>query len=306
MTLAVVLFGYAVLVAALAPRMLNRAWALRSPRLAIVLWQAAAASVLAGLVLAGISCVTAPGLVEACLAALTGSTGAAGVVTVAAGLLVPGLLFGRLAVVAVRHTRAGRADRRRHLELLGMLGRRDSHLGVTVIPGAEAAAYCVPGTGAVVLSRGALDLLEPAELRAILAHERAHLTGRHHLLIAWASILAQAIPAAPVFRGILPATLKLVELLADDRAVRRGTRADLAAAIAAFTGGAAPTVGLAASGGQVLARVHRLLDPPPPLPLAARLGGASAAASLLAVPVLLAVIPAAVAAGLAACPLLLG
>jgi hypothetical protein len=51
----------------------------------------------------------------------------------------------------------------------------------------------------------------------------------------------------------------------------------------------------------VLARVERLLAPPPPLPVVTRIGGAGAAISLLVLPVL----PAALlAAGMVACPYL--
>ncbi|TDO35152.1 peptidase M48-like protein [Kribbella sp. VKM Ac-2527] len=305
MTLAIALFGYAALVATLAPRALAGAWRLRSPRLTMTLWHASAASVLVSLVLAAATCVTSPGLIQTCIAALVGDTGATGVLTVAIGLLAPVLLLARLTMVAIAGARRRRADRRRHLELLSVLGRHDSNLGVLVVSSTSAAAYCVPGTDKVVLTSGALHRLEPAELRAALAHERAHLAGRHHLLVAWAGILANAFPGVPVFRDLLPATANLVELLADDRAVRRSGRAELVGAIAAFTDGVALSAGLAATGGQVSVRVERLLDPAPPLPLTARLSGAGVAATLVALPGLLAVLLAAVAAGLAACPLLL-
>ena len=44
---------------------------------------------------------------------------------------------------------------------------------------AQPAAYCVPGRPAtIVLTSGALAVLDPAQLTAVLAHERAHLAGR--------------------------------------------------------------------------------------------------------------------------------
>jgi Zn-dependent protease with chaperone function len=45
--------------------------------------------------------------------------------------------------------------------------------------------YCVPGRlPTIVVTTGALAVLEPEQLAAVLAHERAHLAGRHHLLLA--------------------------------------------------------------------------------------------------------------------------
>lgn len=306
MTITVALFGYALALAGLAPRLLAGAWTRRCPRLTLMLWHAVGGSVLLAVLLAGISCVAAPGLLATCLEALIGSDAAAGVLTVVAGLLAPVLLLTRLAFVMATMMRDQWVERRRHLQQLGLIGRHDPMLDATVVSAATAGAYCVPGTKRVVLTEGALALLEPPELRAVLAHERAHLTGRHHLIVTWAAVMARAFPGVPVFRGMRQATTGLVELLADDRAVRCESRPDLAWAIARLGGAEGPAVSLAAGGGQVLARVERLLDPPPRLPLATRAGGAGVAVSVLAVPVLLAGLPAVVAAGLAACPFLLG
>nr|MDT0667776.1 M48 family metalloprotease [Micromonospora sp. DSM 115978] len=48
-----------------------------------------------------------------------------------------------------------------------------------------AVAYCVPGvrTARVVVSRGLLNTLAADELDAVLAHEQAHVSGRHDLVI---------------------------------------------------------------------------------------------------------------------------
>jgi hypothetical protein len=162
----------------------------------------------------------------------------------------------------------------------------------------------VPGTDRVVLTDATLGQLDQSQLRAVLAHERAHLAGRHHLVVTWASVVAEAFPRVPVFQGMRQATTDLVELLADDRAVRRASGESLARAIAVLGGGDGPAVSLTGGGGHVLARVERLLDPPRGLPVATRAGGAGVAGAVLAVPVLLARLPAIVAAGLAACPLL--
>jgi hypothetical protein len=50
--------------------------------------------------------------------------------------------------------------------------------------------YCVPSLRhRVVLTTGAVAALEPRQLRAVIAHERAHLWGRHDLVIAGALAL---------------------------------------------------------------------------------------------------------------------
>jgi Zn-dependent protease with chaperone function len=306
MTVTLALFGYALTVAGLAPRLLAGAWTRRSPGLTLALWHAAGGSVLLAVVLAGVTCVAAPGPLAACLEAMVGSSAAGGVLTVVAGLLLPVVLLARLVLVMTTVIRSQRAERRRHVQLLGLVGRHDPGLGATVVSAARASAYCVPGTDRVVLTDATLGQLDQSQLRAVLAHERAHLAGRHHLVVTWASVVAQAFPRVPVFQGMRQATTDLVELLADDRAVRRASGESLARAIAVLGGGDGPAVSLTAGGGHVLARVERLLDPPPGLPVATRAGGASVAFSVLAVPVLLAGLPAIVAAGLAACPPLFG
>jgi len=306
MTVTLALLGYAVVIAVLAPRLLDGRWLRRSPRLAVTLWHTTGVSVLLAVVLAGIFCVATPGLVQMCLAALTGRTGAAGAAAAGAGLVAPALVLGRLARVMTRLVRTQRIERLRHRELLALCGRHDPRLGATVLPSAAAAVYCVPGTDRIVLTRGAIGRLDGAELRAVLAHERAHLEGRHHLLLVWAAVLERAFPAVPLFLRGRQQTAELVELLADDRARRHVSGESLALAIAALAPGAAQAPGLAASGGSVFARVQRLIDPPVPLPVATRLGGAGAAACLLVAPVLVAVVPAVFAAGLAMCPVMFG
>jgi len=56
------------------------------------------------------------------------------------------------------------------------------------------------------------------------------------------------------------------------------------------------------TGGRVLARVERLVEPPPPLSVGGWVGGTGVAASVIALPLLMAAIP----AGLAVCPLNFG
>jgi Zn-dependent protease with chaperone function len=128
----------------------------------------------------------------------------------------------------------------------------------------QRAAYCVPGRpAAIVLTSGALAVLDRAQLGAVLAHERAHLAGRHHLLISLSRGLAASFPGVPVFTRGPAEVARLAELCADDAAARRSGRPVLVAALLAMgTGAAVPAPALAVTSGAVSARVHRLLDPP--------------------------------------------
>jgi Zn-dependent protease with chaperone function len=133
-----------------------------------------------------------------------------------------------------------------------------------VLDAPQPAAYCVPGRPAsIVLTSGALAVLSPAQLRAVLAHERAHLAGRHHLLISLTRALAASFPGVPLLRHGAAEVARLAEMRADDAAARRAGRRVLVAALLAMgTGTAVPGRALAATAGQVTARVQRLLDPP--------------------------------------------
>ncbi|MFI6295608.1 M56 family metallopeptidase [Nonomuraea sp. NPDC050790] len=135
---------------------------------------------------------------------------------------------------------------------------RDRGEGVYVLPGAEPVAYCVPGwRSRVVLSRGALELLDPAELRAVLAHERAHARGRHDLFLMPFQGLAAAFPWLPVVKAARRAVPVLLEMLADDRARQVSGDRTLARAIVLMAAPKGPGFGLADEG--AVQRVERLL-----------------------------------------------
>ena len=87
-------------------------------------------------------------------------------------------------------------DRRRHRALLSLLAHGDPKVpGALVVDYPAAAAYCVPGLRSrIVISAGALDLLDQAELAAVLAHERAHLRERHDLVLLPFTALCRAFP----------------------------------------------------------------------------------------------------------------
>lgn len=273
------LAGCLLLVAVLLPPLLARAaWPSRSPGLALLLWQAVG---LAG----GLLTLTL--LATAALAPL-GSTqlqalrhlGRAGVVTWAFGLLALAVL-GRLLWVLVGSTWRTVRARRRNRVLVDLVGERNLLLrGTSVVDHDVPVAYCLPGLHPrLVLSRGALSLLTYDELRAVLSHERAHLTQRHDLVVLPFVALGATFPALPAVRTARAEVGLLVELLADDRAARRHDRTHLAQALWKIGTSEAPAGALGVAGQDVLLRAQRLLEPPRPL----RRPGAAAVLALAGV-----------------------
>jgi Zn-dependent protease with chaperone function len=303
---ALLVLCYALVVAWCAPALLTRLTARGvSARLGLAAWTAAMLSVLASALVALQFLVRAAvagwsGLAEAVCRSVAGGTCtsavyqsaifefALGLVTIAAALAVTVLAwrYGRSVQRAQRRTRA-------HAEVARMTGRSLPGVSATVVlDAAQRAAYCLPGRPAtIVVTSGALAVLDPAQLSAVLAHERAHLAGRHHVLIALARALAASFPAVPLFTRAPAEVAWLAEMCADDAAARHGRRGALVAALLAMgTGAAVPAAALAATSCAAAARVLRLLEPPP------HLRRAGYGLALLAVVLLLALAPAAGAA----------
>jgi beta-lactamase regulating signal transducer with metallopeptidase domain len=137
-------------------------------------------------------------------------------------------------------------------------------------------AYAVPGwRGHVVVTSGMLEALTAAEHQVLLAHERAHASGRHYLFTAAARFAAAA---NPLLRPVSEAVGYSVERWADERAAlavgsrRLAARTIAKAALASATGppstrpavlpGMAATWGTARPG-LMPRRVGALLIPPP-------------------------------------------
>jgi Zn-dependent protease with chaperone function len=190
--------------------------------------------------------------------------------------------------------------RRRQRTLLRLLAHGDPKVpGALVVDHPAAAAYCLPGLrSAIVVSAGALDLLDAEELAAVLAHERAHLRERHDLVLLPFAALLRAFRWAPVARQAQRAVALLVEMHADDRALRHRPARELATAllrVGAAGGGGVPAGALAAADSpsecDVTARVIRILRPSPGLCPAARLLTGLTAAAAVGVPAILLALP---------------
>ena len=281
MTLAACLVVFGALAASLLPRVLVKYTAAgHSPRLAVGVWVFA----VVGVLLAGVS---AAGIIvaEALAAVRNGATASqaclagwaagevhfellAGVIaTLVTAALVPVLLV--LAWRAGRGLQVASRARRKLTRAVALIGRPAPHLGsgTMIVDSAERAAYCLSGTtatarsGTVVLTTATLTSLHRDELVAVIAHERAHLAGRHHLLLGFLAALRRAAPGVPMFVEADREVARLLEMCADDAASRRYGPKSLVTALLTMSSAPVPQTSLGAGGASVLPRARRLLTP---------------------------------------------
>ncbi len=276
-----------VLTAPVSERLARARWPRRSPRPALVLWQAvclaAGFSVVAGLVVLAVEPLgdwLLGGAWNWFAALLTGS------LDVPAWRLLCGLLAAVLTAVLLTvllRTALLIARRRRaHRQLLDLLTapaerrtgarRLVRPADVRILDHRAAVAYTLPGWHSrVVLSAGLVELLTDAELAAVIQHERAHLRARHDLLVLPFQAWAIALGWVPGVRPAGGAVSELTEMLADDVAAGRTSCAALASALAKVAlSGPPPFVppdrladSPAIAGTAVADRVRRLLEPRP-------------------------------------------
>ncbi|WP_435176797.1 M56 family metallopeptidase [Actinacidiphila sp. bgisy145] len=179
---------------------------------------------------------------------------------------VAAVLLAAVAVALVREVR-------RHLLLPARARREADRYGsaagdLTVLSDSRADAYALPGSfgqpGRIVVTSGMLRALDPAEREVLLAHERAHITGRHHLFL---TVLALACACHPALRVLRTPLSYALERGADEAAATAvGDRkvAALAigrAALAGHTAAVRPHAALSATTGPVPMRVSALLTP---------------------------------------------
>lgn len=323
----------AIVLAWPAPIILSRAaWPARSPFTAMILWQAIAlagglsmigAMLIWGLAPLGDTLLEGLGALSAIVFG-NGPAGALGVwhvFALSAALLLGIHLVFTLLLTYVRIRR----QRRRHRDLLHLLSSPSPESADTVVINHPApVAYCLPGgaRSVTVLSDGLVDLLDPAELEAVLLHEQTHLTQRHHLLLWAFAAWRAALPWLPTSQLAQHSVNELIEMLADDEALKSVEKASLIQAIAIVASGSGTSRAATAEydaaepssdrdgrdsrmGGQwdsgdgatgdgtmtASARVHRLITPQATLTQSARTAVVALSTALLALPTALLIIP---------------
>lgn len=277
MTVAICLLLYSLVVAVFGPRLLVRLTrAGVAPRLGIAAWLMAAGTVLASWTTATVAVMvellrnwTQPQvLLSACVTTLQGvAAGDAGVLLQSGLGALAAVALVALAVLAWRWGRSvlrARTHTHRHASMARVVGRRMTASDAVILDAPERVAYCVAGRPhTIVVSSAALAALDEDHLEAVLAHERAHLAGRHHLLLAATRGLATTLSRIELFTTAAAEVAKLLEICADDVAIRRHNPRTVLGALLTLSGDASiPAGALGATGVGVLARAERLAEPP--------------------------------------------
>ncbi len=250
-----------------APHLLARqTWLRSAPGEALFLWQAVSLSgVAAALLAAPVAALSLPTDRPWLLAAACALSGL---------MLVRLLVSGHLVGTALRRRRA------EHRQLVDLLGERierpDARVeGVTVLARGNPTVYCLPGRhDRIVLSQEAVDRLDPEELGAVMAHEQAHLSQRHDLLLELFTVLHEAVPRRLRAEKAMREVSLLAEMLADRAAAATVGPLALAHALVAMAGGTrqegaggdtaypAPPTGTLAGGTQVAVRMRAFATEP--------------------------------------------
>ena len=201
-------------------------WQVFRPALALGLWFSAfvlgvglACSAFVASVVVAVDASTTPGSFGASLLAWGAVVVAAGVIAIATGASDPLVDSYRENLRRLTPVATSREDRGAFT-----LVRFESD---------DPVAVAVPGRPAEILVSSALErALTTAQLHAVLAHEYAHLRGRHGLLVRLAELNEACLPGfVPAGRSLRKATLMLVELVADDVAARQAGSAQLTVAL---------------------------------------------------------------------------
>ncbi len=308
------LAGLAILLAWPIPVALSRArWSTRSPFAAMVLWQAIALagglSMIGALLFWGLNPMGNT-LISSLVSGVKLVMGdpdinSPGTVHIFA-LSTAALLGFHLVLTLIRAAWRISRQRARHRHILSLLSEKSPTDPSTLVLDHETpVAYCLPSfSGSVtVLSRGLVQQLSPDELRAVMAHERAHLDQRHDLLLLAFTSWNDALPWLPTSKLSLAAVQELVEMLADDAALREVPATTLLRALLSVATGALGTPAEKSTstpppsspGGPTeelsSRRLKRLLTPAEPLGAWSRNLIIATAIILLALPTTLVIVP---------------
>ncbi|UYQ60620.1 M56 family metallopeptidase [Streptomyces peucetius] len=268
MNAAPALIGYMAAVGVAAPRlMLRSTWPHRAPAPAAAVWQALALSFAVAAALLAYNLATPTehlhagfiGVLHACgLHAGAGSPDPGTAEQLA--VVLPAAVMLALASSFVFHALRARRARARHRETLDMVGCHSDDLQATVLTYGAPAAYCLPGRRPrIVVSDTAVRMLSPEQLQAVLEHERAHVAGRHHLALAAVQAFASVFGRLPLARHAKEQTALLLEMIADDRAVRSQSHDVFASAMYEMAAVRAPRGTFSVGGDSAVIRMRRVL-----------------------------------------------
>lgn len=265
------LLGYAVLAGSLGVRLLRgRRWLDSSPRLGILVWLVLSGTIPLAILAAALSILTATSaghsvadLLHACITMLR-NTFAGPLAPTGATLLGVGLavLVVRVPVLFTAELFQGHLTRRAQQSRLWLVAsHRIPGDGLLIVEHPLPVAFCLPGRArTIVVTSAAVASLSHDQLTAVLAHERAHLRGRHHLVLAWSRAVAQGLRFLPALRWVISEQARLLEMAADDRAASSSSRQALATALLRLVDVPFGVRTLGAVQHAVSARVERLVS----------------------------------------------
>lgn len=278
MSIAVGLLLYAAVVAWFGPRMLTKLTDSGiNPHLGVAAWLTALGGVTAAWLAAIVVVIidTFDGLVSGpvwtlCVEFL-GHAGQIDMARPAAATVALALIGAALVLSAVASWRIGRGLRKlrshshQHASAARVVGSPTRWRDVVVVQAEYPAAYCVAGRPrAIVVTTAALASLKDDQLAAVLAHEQAHLRGRHHALLMLLRAVAAGVPLVPLLAAGPDAVARLLEMCADDAAARRhGPHPLLCGLMTLVARPSLPFAALGATTIAVLDRASRLAAPAP-------------------------------------------
>ena len=193
-----ILAAFAIIANSAGSRLLHEAqWVRRAPGLGIVVWQALSASVVLASVLAGLALafpvlpvgVSIASLIEACVMALRQQYQTPGGMALSvAGAVFALAIIARVGFCITVALRTARRDRAIQHQQIDSAARYDETWKVSVLEHTIPAVYCIPGRRSkVVFTSGALSRLDHNQMRAVIAHEHAHVR-RHDRSAAGAAV----------------------------------------------------------------------------------------------------------------------
>ena len=229
MLLMLLCLGAALVVLLLSPVVLTVGrWQVRFPRIALTLWFAAFF----------VGCALAAGSVLAAILAGLTTEHTAGVepviVTVLAwlSLVATGAVIAIVAGVSEPLVGSHRAEVQALTPLVSSREQRQGFVIGHVVSDVPVAVAVRRPERMILVSTGLMAALTPPQLQAVLAHELAHLRGRHDWAMRIAEVNAACLPARlPAGSALRRATALLIELAADDAAARQAGAVHLANAL---------------------------------------------------------------------------